>query len=820
MIKFIDTKFRRPDLSSNLIKRPRLIERLRSNLSLSASFICAGPGWGKTTLAADFLNTADAPAVWYDVDPSDSDIAVFIRYLVRAIQQAAPDFGHSTLDLVSSGGVSSGGGPRFDQLADLFLYELSEAVDHELIVVLDNIHHTFSADWSAPVLYRILQLLPKNVHFILLARVAPPFTFSRMRSKQSMDQVDGRALAFSPGEVASLFRGALDDPEILARLLEWTQGWVAGLQIIRKAVAADASLGRQEIEDIINRSETEIFHYFADRVFRAEPLAMRELLIRTSLPTHLTCEVLNEALCLNVTAEQLQAAVRENVFLTRLAGESDTYVYHPLFQDFLRRQLRESIASEQYSDMHCRLGHYYAARESWGRALEHFFIGGDEASAARALLSAERPSLAAGLTHAVSSYLPRFQRDTLDQYPQLYNLMGEVRIIEGDSKSAESLFQTALSAGRLAGDRAVEAAALAGLAHTAVREHNFKEAVKHAEAAEACAGLTDGLPDGTALAARIKNVVGAVRVFEGRYTEANDLMEEALRLAHQAGDVRLVRSISHNLALPAFMEGDFHAALRYFSRSPISEIPNTRRALHPDSLLLYLNRAAVYTALGKLENAERDLAGADELAAVFSVGGFVPRIIEAKANIAREREEFTKAESLYDKALREYLNTGSEPAKSDLNYERTLLYLRSGKLDRALELIDAMVTERRQNGREIELALARQMRGRVLLEIGDPRALEEANASEPLLHRLGCNYYLAINCYLKARALSERDLETGRFALSEFARLAECFDYRYFVATEERFHPSLTGLCRRYSIQSTWLNSILAPREQASRFAN
>lgn len=815
MIKFIDTKFRRPDLSSNLIKRPRLIERLRSNLSLSASFICAGPGWGKTTLAADFLNTLDVPAVWYDVDPSDSDIVVFIRYLVRTIQQAAPDFGHSTLDL-----VSSGGGPRFDQLADLFLYELSESVDRELIVVLDNIHNTFSADWSAPVLYRILQLLPKNVHFILLARVAPPFTFSRMRSKQTMDQVDGRALAFSPGEVASLFRGALDDPEMLGKLLEWTQGWVAGLQIIRKAVAADASLGRQEIEDIINRSETEIFHYFADRVFRAEPVAMRELLIRSSLPTHLTCEVLNEALGLNVTAEQLQAAVRENVFLTRLAGESDTYVYHPLFQDFLRKQLRETISSEQYSDMHCRLGHYYAARENWGRALEHFFNGSDEASAARALLSAERPSLAAGLTHAVSSYLPRFHRDTLDHHPQLYNLMGEIRIIEGDAKAAESLFQSALSAGRLAGNRAVEAAALAGLAHTAVREHNFKEAIEHAEAAEACARTTDTLTDGTALAARIKNVVGAVRVFEGRYTEANDLMEEALRLAHQAGDVRLVRSISHNLALPAFMEGDFHAALRYFSRSPISEAPNARRALHPDSLLLYLNRAAVYTALGKLENAERDLASADELAAVFSVGGFVPRIIEAKANIARERAEFEKAEALYDAALSEYLNTGSEPAKSDLNYEWALLYLRSGKLDRALELMDAMVTERRQNGREIELALARQMRGRVLLEIGDPRALEEANAGEPLLRRLGCNYYLAITCYLKARALSERDLETGKLALSEFARLAECFGYRYFVATEERFHPSLEGLCRRYSIDSSWLNSILAPSEQASRIAN
>jgi ATP/maltotriose-dependent transcriptional regulator MalT len=814
MIKFIDSKLQRPDLSSNLIKRQRLIDRLRSNLALSASFICAGPGWGKTTVAAQFLNTVDAPAVWYDLDPSDSDIAVFFRYLVRAIQQAAPDFGHSTLNL-----LSSGGGSRTDQLADLFIYELSEAVERELIVVLDNIHNTFSAEWSAPVLYRILQLLPKNIHFILLARVAPGFTFSRMRSKQTMDQIDDRALAISRGEVASLFRGVLDDAETLDKLLDWTQGWVAGLQIIRKAAGADPSLRRQEIEDIITRSENEIFDYFADRVYRAEPLPMQELLIRSSLPSHLTTEILNEPLGLNVTAETLQAAVRENVFLTRLAGESDTYVYHPLFRDFLRKQLKETITPEQYSDIHCRLGCYYAAREEWARALEHFFKGGDEASAARTLLVAERPSLADGFTRAVGSYLSRFCRETLDQHPQLYNLMGEIRIIEGDSSAAESLFESALSAGRLTGDRAVEAAALTGLAHTAIREHNFKQAIEHAEAAEQCDRVTNSLPD-VALAARIKNVIGAVRVFEGRYTEANNLMEEALRLAHEAGDVRLVRSISHNLALPAFMEGNFHAALRYFSRSPISEAPGARRTLHPDSLLLYINRAAVYTALGQLEKAERDLASADELAAVFSVRGFVPRIIEAKANIARERGDFDRADELYEAASREYLKSGSDPAKADLNYERTLLEMRRGKLDRALALIDAMVAEREQNGREIELALARQMRGRVLLERGDMRAIDEANASEPLLRRLQCNYYLAIGCYLKARALSERDVETGRLALREFAQLAERFDYRYFVAIEERFHPSLAGLCSRYSLDSPWLSSILAPRSHRAGIAD
>lgn len=97
------------------------------------------------------------------------------------------------------------------------------------------------------------------------------------------------------------------------------------------------------------------------------------------------------------------------------------------------------------------------------------------------------------------------------------------------------------------------------------------------------------------------------------------------------------------------------------------------------------------------------------------------------------------------------------------------------------------------------------MRGRVLLERGDPCALDEA-----LLHRLRCNYYLAIGCHLRAQALAGRDVEKGRLTLAEFLRLAERFDYSYFVRSEESFHPALADLCRSYSITSAWLNEVLS----------
>ena len=126
-----------------------------------------------------------------------------------------------------------------------------------------------------------------------------------------------------------------------------------------------------------------------------------------------------------------------------------------------------------------------------------------------------------------------------------------------------------------------------------------------------------------------------------------------------------------------------------------------------------------------------------------------------------------------------------------------------------------MIVDREESGREIEAAFARQMRGRVMVERKDARAILEADASEPLLRRLQCNYYVAIGCYLRARALRDRDAEVGKRALIEFLSLAESFDYSYFIACEESFHPVLNDLCQLYSVKSDWLDMALASNSQA-----
>ena len=48
--------------------------------------VTAPPGYGKTTLVADWLSTSDDPYAWLTIDKNDNDPSVLIRYIGEALK--------------------------------------------------------------------------------------------------------------------------------------------------------------------------------------------------------------------------------------------------------------------------------------------------------------------------------------------------------------------------------------------------------------------------------------------------------------------------------------------------------------------------------------------------------------------------------------------------------------------------------------------------------------------------------------------------------------------------------------------------------------
>ena len=80
---FLRTKLLAPRPAPELLFRQRLADRLRANLALPVTLVTANAGSGKTTLVADFLRQQELPYVWYQLDHTDSDPAVFLNYLAQ-----------------------------------------------------------------------------------------------------------------------------------------------------------------------------------------------------------------------------------------------------------------------------------------------------------------------------------------------------------------------------------------------------------------------------------------------------------------------------------------------------------------------------------------------------------------------------------------------------------------------------------------------------------------------------------------------------------------------------------------------------------------
>lgn len=220
-------------------KPDKYIQRLRLDEILSKCaakfgtiFINGRAGTGKTALASHF-SLRYQKVSWLTIDSADSNWKIFSRYFSTSLEN--PLNFKKKFNLQISAPLSNPS--ELSRFIENKLAEISsQLASGSRLIVLDDVHHIFDADWFEDFFTSLICLLPPDIHLLILARGTPALPLWRLRSKQVLGVIDERLLAFNYDETAELFAGFGRSNENVSEALIKSYGRISRLKNIVETV--------------------------------------------------------------------------------------------------------------------------------------------------------------------------------------------------------------------------------------------------------------------------------------------------------------------------------------------------------------------------------------------------------------------------------------------------------------------------------------------------------------------------------------------------------------------------------------------------------
>ena len=439
------TKLYIPPPRPNAVPRSRLIARLNEGLHRKLTLIAAPAGFGKTTLACEWLAGMQHPTAWLSLDEGDNDLQRFLTYLVAALQTIAPDIGQGSLAILQSPQL-----PPVESLLTILLNDVADNPGH-FIVVLDDFH-VIDAKPIDYALTFLLERLPPQMHIVIATREDPHLPLARLRARDQLTELRVADLRFTPSEAAAFLThgmGLTLSPEDATALEARTEGWIAGLQL-----AAISLQGHPDVSRFIasfTGSHHYVMDYLVEEVLRQQPESVQLFLLRTSILDRL-CGPLCDAVALDVTTSgqaTLEYLEHANLFIVPLDDERRWYRYHHLFADLLRQRLQATTVSStaaertRVAELHLRASAWYEAHAMELQAFQHAVAAQDVEQAVRLIGGKGIPWHSRGAVTAVLAWLESLPATVLDARPWLWWRHASLLLINGQTDGVEEKLDSA-----------------------------------------------------------------------------------------------------------------------------------------------------------------------------------------------------------------------------------------------------------------------------------------------------------------------------------------------------------------------------------------
>ncbi|MBK8986596.1 MAG: hypothetical protein IPM39_11025 [Chloroflexi bacterium] len=419
----LDTKLRAPRLREGHVTRPRLLAQLDRGLGSGLILISAPAGYGKTSLAVDWLTQRPLlTTAWLSLDESDNDLDLFLRYLTTAVHHTFPQQRPCANTQTLLNALQP---PPLETIATTLINDLAH-LPHPLLLILDD-YHLITHPAIQQVMAALLRHLPDALQLLLITRIDPALPLlARRRAQQHLLEVRAADLRFALAETRAILSqttGAEVDEATAVLLDEQTEGWIIGLQM------AGLSLREQPDPAAFARAFQErhrrlIMDFLFDEVVAHQPRAVWEFLLKTAV-----LERFCVSLCDAVIGQRPAGAesllphlIRSDLCLVSLDEQEKWYRYHHLFRDLLLRRLAQEWEPAEIAALHGRAGAWLAAQGFTEEALRHLLTAGDMATAVTLIEDQRHNMLNQGEMHRLNRWLGLLPEEVVARRPALLQL--------------------------------------------------------------------------------------------------------------------------------------------------------------------------------------------------------------------------------------------------------------------------------------------------------------------------------------------------------------------------------------------------------------
>lgn len=584
-------------MRSGLVSRPALVGRLiaaAEQVPLAA--LVAPPGYGKTTLLAEWAEVDERPFAWVRVEDADNDPLHLLGSIAHALDPSEP---------VDPDVFTALSAPRPRAFTDV-LPRLARCLaerERPVVLVLDDAH-VLRARRPVEALTTVFESLGPGSQLAISGRALPPLPTGRLRAHREVVELRSEDFAMVPAEAAVLLRtvGHDLDPSDVEVLVERTEGWPAALYLAALSLHEQGD-ARAAVAGFGGHDRL-ISEYLRHELLSALSPEHARFLVRTSIVETLSGPLCDAILGRPGSAGTLAELAGVDVLLVHVDRGGERYRHHRLVADMLRAELRRT-EPERMPSLHARASAWHAGHGDAEPAIRHAVAAGDATGAGPLLWAGAATFIAEGRNDAIRGWLGAFAEAQIAACPELALTAAAVALADGDgSRAARWLSAAGGAEHRPDGAPGVSAGLAlirAGLARDGlVRMGN--------DAARASELELDGSPR-RALSCLYQGV--AYHLMGTRDRARARLEEGARRGALAAMDAQAL--CLAQLALMALEDGDREAAEAFVERAT-AQITRWQLAEYPTMALAFAVSALAAAHLGRVEHAERDLRHALTLA--------------------------------------------------------------------------------------------------------------------------------------------------------------------------------------------------------------